>query len=104
MDKKINVKFTGGREGTSFPIAREQLSMRGYIDWGAEAQNRIDGSGKRAGLRMQLERVGLTAETVTGTLKGYDALMNLVLDDVEELLQGKHFLPPPIHHPTQSLI
>lgn len=34
MDKKINVKFTGGREGTSFPIAREQLSMRGYIDWG----------------------------------------------------------------------
>lgn len=27
--------------------------------------------------------------TVTGTLKGYDALMNLVLDDVEESLQGK---------------
>ncbi|KAJ1324299.1 U6 snRNA-associated Sm-like protein LSm7 [Microdochium nivale] len=38
MDKKITVKFNGGRE-------------------------------------------------VTGTLKGYDALMNLVLDDVEESLQ-----------------
>jgi len=25
---------------------------------------------------------------VTGTLKGYDALMNLVLDDVEEVLRG----------------
>ena len=25
---------------------------------------------------------------VTGVLKGYDQLLNLVLDDVEELLQG----------------
>lgn len=25
---------------------------------------------------------------VTGTLKGYDQLMNLVLDDVKELLHG----------------
>lgn len=25
---------------------------------------------------------------VTGTLKGYDALMNLVLDDVSEVLRG----------------
>jgi hypothetical protein len=40
MDKKICVKFTGGRE-------------------------------------------------VTGTLKGYDALMNLVLDDVDEVVRGK---------------
>jgi U6 snRNA-associated Sm-like protein LSm7 len=39
MDKKVNVKFNGGRE-------------------------------------------------VTGTLKGYDALMNLVLDDVEEVMRG----------------
>ncbi|CRK48925.1 hypothetical protein BN1723_020687, partial [Verticillium longisporum] len=39
MDKKITVKFNGGRE-------------------------------------------------VTGTLKGYDALMNLVLDDVEEVMRG----------------
>lgn len=26
--------------------------------------------------------------TVVGTLKGYDQLMNLVLDDVKELLRG----------------
>ena len=26
---------------------------------------------------------------VTGTLKGYDALMNLVLDDVDEVVRGK---------------
>lgn len=38
--------------------------------------------------------------TVVGTLKGYDQLMNLVLDDVKELLRGTsvlHYLP---HHPT----
>lgn len=28
-------------------------------------------------------------ETVVGTLKGYDQLMNLVLDDVQETLRGK---------------
>ena len=28
-------------------------------------------------------------EIVTGALKGYDALMNLVLDDVEEVLRGE---------------
>lgn len=27
---------------------------------------------------------------VTGTLKGYDALMNLVLDEVQEVMRGKH--------------
>ena len=36
--------------------------------------------------------------TVTGTLKGYDALMNLVLDEVQETLRGMRrqapFLPP----------
>ena len=27
---------------------------------------------------------------ITGVLKGYDQLMNLVLDDVKELTRGKH--------------
>lgn len=30
----------------------------------------------------------LWLRTVVGTLKGYDQLMNLVLDDVQELLRG----------------
>lgn len=30
---------------------------------------------------------------VTGTLKGYDALMNLVLDDVSEVLRGLSLSP-----------
>lgn len=28
-------------------------------------------------------------ESVSGTLKGYDQLMNLVLDDVKESMRGK---------------
>lgn len=28
---------------------------------------------------------------VTGTLKGYDQLMNLVLDDVKESMRGRSF-------------
>lgn len=38
--------------------------------------------------------VGLTmmGGLVTGTLKGYDALMNLVLDEVQEVMRGMLFL------------
>lgn len=43
--------------------------------------------------------------TVVGTLKGYDQLMNLVLDDVKETLRGespvlrkKRLVPPSILH------
>jgi small nuclear ribonucleoprotein (snRNP)-like protein len=38
-----------------------------------------------------IEKRGMSTdavEIVTGTLKGYDALMNLVLDDVSEVLRG----------------
>jgi small nuclear ribonucleoprotein (snRNP)-like protein len=33
-------------------------------------------------------------DIVTGTLKGYDALMNLVLDDVDEVVRGMCSFPP----------
>lgn len=41
-----------------------------------------------------------SACVVTGTLKGYDALMNLVLDDVQEVLRG---VLPPFPHPKPLL-
>lgn len=44
----------------------------------------------REGERMLTMRI-----TVTGTLKGYDQLMNLVLDDVKEITRGMT-----IHHPN----
>lgn len=38
------------------------------------------------------ERHPLTLPPVIGTLKGYDQLMNLVLDEVKEALTGRHSL------------
>lgn len=35
----------------------------------------------------------LTLRTVTGTLKGYDQLMNLVLDEVKETMRGEFQFP-----------
>lgn len=58
MDKEINVKFNGGRE-----------SIRD----------------------LNLQRTGGDADfapIVVGILKGYDQLMNLVLDDVRETMKG----------------
>jgi len=34
-------------------------------------------------------------DLVVGTLKGYDQLMNLVLDDVKEMLRGEHSMHDP---------
>lgn len=60
MDKYITVKFNGGREGV-FGIV---------INIG------------------RLVFCLLLCALVTGTLKGYDQLMNLVLDDVKETTRG----------------
>jgi U6 snRNA-associated Sm-like protein LSm7 len=65
MDKKICVKFTGGREGmSSLPLITPQ------------ALELVEGL-----------KLMFIFWTVTGTLKGYDALMNLVLDDVDEVVR-----------------
>ena len=41
--------------------------------------------------KMRLQ-ISLLLHPVVGTLKGYDQLMNLVLDDVQELLRGNGIL------------
>lgn len=60
MEKDIRVRFNGGREGTVFVL-------RVY------------------GVEKELTEVF----AVTGTLKGYDQLMNLVLDNVKEVTRGQ---------------
>jgi len=63
VNERIRVKFTGGREGT-------HLYLYTYITIGL---------------------IGFVAFTfsVNGILKGYDQLLNLVLDEVEEDIQGE---------------
>lgn len=74
MDKRITVKFNGGREGKQIleelghvnaPLRPSERSLAGC--WFSEITDNF---------------------IVTGSLKGYDALMNLVLDDVQEVLRG----------------
>jgi small nuclear ribonucleoprotein (snRNP)-like protein len=62
VNERIRVKFTGGREGT----ARLLCSFR----W-----------------RLFVFRVA-SRRVVSGILKGYDQLLNLVLDEVEEQILG----------------
>jgi U6 snRNA-associated Sm-like protein LSm7 len=59
MDKEINVKFNGGREGEPCPSPITSTRFANAI-----------------------------TSQVVGTLKGYDQLMNLVLDDVREFTRG----------------
>lgn len=61
MDKEVNVKFNGGRESESLLISPNVSGFSGLSD----------------------ELVA-----VSGILKGYDQLMNLVLDDVKETMRG----------------
>lgn len=70
MDKAITVKFTGGREGISpFPPGEPFPLLSPHVPPASKTKAKPNNS------------------TVTGTLKGYDALMNLVLDDVSEILR-----------------
>lgn len=61
VNERIRVKFTGGREGTYF----HHDAYHDLID------------------------VVLLFLKVNGILKGYDQLLNLVLDEVEEDIQGE---------------
>jgi U6 snRNA-associated Sm-like protein LSm7 len=63
MDKAVTVKFNGGRESEHPPSSHRNLTR-------------------------QFANVFL----VTGILKGYDQLMNLVLDDVKEVLRGQQIV------------
>ncbi|KAL8407444.1 hypothetical protein RB594_006321 [Gaeumannomyces avenae] len=76
MDKEVQVKFNGGREGTVFHHPHPHCSSiprRSFHFLPRPTSKR---------------RTDFPAENaVTGTLKGYDALMNLVLDDVKETMR-----------------
>jgi small nuclear ribonucleoprotein (snRNP)-like protein len=59
LDQPVTVKFAGGREGSSLCVASSRLSSLTWL-----------------------------LRSVTGVLKGYDGLVNLVLDECREYIQG----------------
>jgi U6 snRNA-associated Sm-like protein LSm7 len=74
MDKEVQVKFNGGREGEIHSNLSISFCKIGF------------GCGKELYIRLCLL---IPVPPVTGTLKGYDQLMNLVLDDVKETMRGR---------------
>ena len=67
MDKKIRVKYSGGREGENGRLV--------HLFWIFPI------------LCLATDQTAFT-HPVIGSLKGFDPLLNLVLDDTEELLRG----------------
>lgn len=108
MDKAITVKFTGGREGWCTPFSLFSpytvrtiygVPFAGVVRFVSSDEMNLYHIYFLCTLTLFLGIV-----TVVGTLKGYDQLMNLVLDDVKELLRGTSlsyitcpypFPPPP---------
>ncbi len=90
MDKEIRVKFSGGREGMFSSLRVDTISLCHHLSidqhvWMccpsfedvASSMVYVGGSSN-----------GGMAKTAVGILKGYDQLMNLVLDDVKEIMRG----------------
>jgi hypothetical protein len=61
-------------------------SCAGDVDWWLERNWKREGDHEET----QDKSYANSPLTVTGTLKGYDALMNLVLDDVDEVVRGTY--------------
>lgn len=67
IDKGVRVKLSGGREGVRQECTNRDASL---LHWMTAAPN------------------SLQPCAVEGTLKGYDQLLNLVLDETTEFLRG----------------
>lgn len=77
IDKTIRVKFQGGREG-------EGGRLRGA------------GGGRSPGPPVSRGVPGVSLPTASGVLKGFDPLLNLVLDGTVEYMRGASLsLPSP---------
>ena len=73
IDKGVRVKLSGGREGVRQECTKWEAML---LHWMMAAPN------------------SLQPCAVEGTLKGYDQLLNLVLDETTEFLRGA--APPPL--------
>jgi len=75
VDKGVRVKLSGGREGTQHTEART-LHSNYFCECGLPVES------------LSVVTV-ICGAAVQGTLKGYDQLLNLVMDETVEYLRGK---------------
>jgi small nuclear ribonucleoprotein (snRNP)-like protein len=80
VDQRVRVKFTGGREGNTAGSYYESISLFWYscsgCFWYSCSGSADDGF-----------------SSVEGRLKGFDTLVNLVLDDCVEYIRGLNPAP-----------
>lgn len=104
IDKQVCVKFNGGRESESFVFSSPPFFPLVWAGRARVSERAV------AALKGPPKNIQLTQTTiaVVGTLKGYDQLMNLVLDDVKETMRGNPLnIPNPIFvhfHPSGNLL
>ena len=87
VDKSIRVKLAGGREGATPGRGQGEDQCAapngGWADCATAAA-----AAAASSCRHSAPRSSFAAPAVVGVLKGYDQLMNLVLDETVEYLRG----------------
>lgn len=87
IDKVVRVKLAGGREGAHYTVLRVLASAL-YVAI-TEVSFLVSASSAAACLHPVLATSSVSlCLAVQGTLKGYDQLLNLVLDECIEFMQG----------------
>ena len=75
----------GSVQSSEKPKKENILDLTKYID--KQVNVKFNGGRESKSGLLHVDR-WLTTDVVVGTLKGYDQLMNLVLDDVKETMRG----------------
>lgn len=85
-DRLVHVKLAGGRQGERYPVVHMCRSV----------QSRLASiflvRGANASLSVFFLVVRVLRSTVRGVLKGWDPLVNLVLDEAVEEMRGAFYL------------
>ena len=84
MDKEVNVKFSGGREG----MYSRNVGSAVFKSWTLSPTTLPQKKKKKGTFYNHSMLTDRNCLLVSGILKGYDQLMNLVLDDVKEVMRG----------------
>lgn len=82
---------TAGARADDRPRKEAILDLSKYLD----QRVRVKFTGGREGARAGPLPFPAHVRSVTGTLKGYDQLLNLVMDDIEEIIRGTSPTPRP---------
>ena len=94
VDKGVRVKLSGGREGENCVLLSSSDYLVNACGWIAEHSEMS--AGRTLGVTKEAVELLVAVE---GVLKGYDPLLNLVLDETKEYIRGAQ---PSCHVPYDA--